>query len=281
MAKLSWSLLCCIALWHCRSSCAAPGDKPELPTLKRQRQRLGSTSAVSKTGSASEGPRSLKRKVAETFLSNKLSAKDIFELSDAANAEACSQGASSSARDLAQAGARGAHPQNFARDILARLVRGTAHQLFWHPIPFYDPKAKEDIVLSHPFLLPHEMILGLVHAHGLENFSDRLWRSHICYIGPAVPAMVARSVRGGANWAARRRRAVHQERKSGSGVLTFFRLQQETASHSQRYRKNFALQQPGLPCLRCWFGLCECCLQGALANICQEDLNGRPGPKER
>ena len=170
MAKLSWSLLCCIALWHCRSSCAVRGDKPELPTLKRQRQRLGSTSAASKTGSASEGPRSLKRKVAETFLSNKLSAKDIFELSDAANAEACSQGASSSVRDLAQAGARGAHPQNFARDILARLVRGTAHQLFWHPIPFYDPKAKEDIVLSHPFLLPHEMILGLVHAHGLENF---------------------------------------------------------------------------------------------------------------
>ena len=62
----------------------------------------------------------------------------------------------------------GRHPGNFARDILAKLVRESANELFWHSVPFQDPHTKERVLWDHPFLLPHEVIDGMIRAKGLE-----------------------------------------------------------------------------------------------------------------
>ncbi|CAE7362648.1 unnamed protein product [Symbiodinium sp. CCMP2592] len=169
-------LLCAKLLWI--SACVR-GDREELHTLKRVRQAASSSSAGAKSapsapsGSATDAnpKKKLRSKLTETFLSNKLSAKDVFELAEGATSEAKHQSATSSVADFAEAGAGGRHPGNFARDILARLVRESAHELFWHMVPFQDPDTKARVEWEHPFLLPHELIDGMVRGNGLEYFN--------------------------------------------------------------------------------------------------------------
>ncbi|CAE6969872.1 unnamed protein product [Symbiodinium sp. CCMP2592] len=151
---------------------AVRGDKEPLPTLKRQSEAKSSAAKakaakVSESTSSEARPPSLRKKVGETFLHNKLSAKDIFEISQSAAAEA---GSSSSVNNFAAAGAGGRQPGNFARDLLRSLCRGAPLELFWYDIPFWDPASDSEIVQPHPFLLPHEVIHHLVHQQGLKSF---------------------------------------------------------------------------------------------------------------
>jgi hypothetical protein len=104
-----------------------------------------------------------------TFLSNKLSAKDVYEISEAASREASQQGAASSVQDFATAGASGQHPQNYARDLLRKMVRQSSLQIFWWELPFQDPQTHERVLAPHPFLLPHEVVSSFVRSKGLAD----------------------------------------------------------------------------------------------------------------
>ena len=151
---------------------AVRGDKEILPTLKRQSEAKSSAAKakaakVSEAKPAAAKPPSLKKKVGETFLHNKLSAKDIFEISQSAAAEG---GSSSSVNQFARAGAEGRQLGNLARDLLRSLCRGAPLELFWHDIPFWDTAKDEEIIAPHPFLLPHEVIHQLVSEQGLKSF---------------------------------------------------------------------------------------------------------------
>ena len=151
---------------------AVRGDKEILPTLKRQSEAKSSAAKakaakVSEAKPAEAKAPSLKKKVGETFLHNKLSAKDIFEISQSAAAEG---GSSSSVNQFARAGAEGRQLGNLARDLLRSLCRGAPLELFWHDIPFWDTAKDEEIIAPHPCLLPHEVIHQLVSEQGLKSF---------------------------------------------------------------------------------------------------------------
>ncbi|CAE7536543.1 unnamed protein product [Symbiodinium sp. KB8] len=107
----------------------------------------------------------------KTFLSNKLSGKDVFEISQAAVAEATAQESSSSAAGFAKAGAGGKQLGNLARDILCQLLRNSDQELFYYPVPFKDPDTDNAITSLHPFLLPHEILAAMVRQKGFGAFA--------------------------------------------------------------------------------------------------------------
>ena len=103
----------------------------------------------------------------ELFLSNKLSARDCAKLARG--------GRNSGATDvdnLARSGAAGRHPQNAARDTMAKLLKETdMPPLFWHEVKAWDPDAMQPIVESVPFLLPHQILSKVGHKWNLMALS--------------------------------------------------------------------------------------------------------------
>ena len=160
------------------SGCAVRGDREELPTLKRRRLNEAKAKATPiahggepAASSSSSSLPSLKETLGKTFLSNKLSGKDVFEISQAAVAEATAQESSSSAAGFAKAGAGGKQLGNLARDILCQLLRNSDQELFYYPVPFKDPDTDNAITSLHPFLLPHEILAAMVRQKGFGAFA--------------------------------------------------------------------------------------------------------------
>lgn len=124
------------------------------------------------TASSSFGPKNVGqekfREVAKQFfLSNKLSAIDCAKL-----ARGGRNSGATDVDDLARSGASGRHPQNAARDIMAKLLKETdMPPLFWHEVKLWDPNALQPCVESVPFLLPHQVLGKVGHKWNLMALS--------------------------------------------------------------------------------------------------------------
>ena len=147
------------------------GDAEDVPRWKKRKTREESTepSAPARpeaTGAPAASPQPFRCKLREFFLANKLSAKDTFEL-----ASTCRQEVISSAADLANVGAHGRAPQNYARDLMRRFLAGCKMpDVFSWPLPVWNPDAKKEEPVEHPFLLPHELLHSIVQKEVLNVF---------------------------------------------------------------------------------------------------------------
>lgn len=64
---------------------------------------------------------------------------------------------------FARAGNWGAAPKNLARDFMAQVLKdSTMPEIFYYPIPLWDPATRTQTTRLHPFLLPHEIIHHLL-----------------------------------------------------------------------------------------------------------------------
>ena len=94
----------------------------------------------------------------KTWLMNKLSAKDVNEIALAGYNEGAD-----SVRNFARAGNWGKAGKKLARDMLRKIMKTvTLPEVFWWPIPVWDPDERTMIMKPHPFLLPHEMFHHIV-----------------------------------------------------------------------------------------------------------------------
>ena len=68
-----------------------------------------------------------------------------------------------SVASFARAGNWGAAPKNLARDFMAQVLKdSTMPEIFYYPIPLWDPATRSQTIKPHPFLLPHELIHNLL-----------------------------------------------------------------------------------------------------------------------
>ena len=179
--------------------CAGQGGcvKRRLPLIpsseKKRAQNAGpnlSGSASSSADPAAAAEPTLADWVGRKFLENKMSAKDFSETfslrlwqffyifwwlhfltatilephldNDRMAVAAYKEGAKSVA-GFARAGNWGAAPKNLARDFMAQALKGSSlPEIFYYPIPLWDPASRSQITCNHPFLLPHEMIHHLL-----------------------------------------------------------------------------------------------------------------------
>jgi hypothetical protein len=152
----------------CLTVSAMPaGLKRKLPTAgkisiktKASSSSSGATSSSSSstaTSSSSNIP-SQHDVLKKTWLMNKLSAKDVNEIALAGYNEGAD-----SVRNFARAGNWGKAGKNLARDMLRNIMKTiTLPEIFWWPIPVWDPDERIMITKPHPFLLPHEMFHHIV-----------------------------------------------------------------------------------------------------------------------
>ena len=103
------------------------GPVPQIPTRSRKRRR---EEAAVASGSQD---RPLRKVVADIFLSNKLSAKDVHALCFSAAREGVA-----GVNDVARAGAQGTNA-NLARDLLRSLLGDVdMPEPLWHEVPLWD-----------------------------------------------------------------------------------------------------------------------------------------------
>lgn len=115
----------------------------------------------------------------EIFLGNKLSGHDTQRVSLASTLA----GAGGVA-DLARAGGHGASQKHVFRDLMNKIMKDSDYPpYYWADLPLWDPKLNQVVVVSIPFLLPHEVM----HALGVrdklnnaktvrENCSKAVWK---------------------------------------------------------------------------------------------------------
>ena len=78
-------------------------------------------------------------------------------------AVAAYQEGAKSVKGFAKAGNWGAAPKNLARDFMAQALKGSIlPEVFYYPVPLWDPGSRSQVTRNHPFLLPHEMINHLL-----------------------------------------------------------------------------------------------------------------------
>lgn len=123
---------------------------------------------VPSTSSSSTTPReSLNDVMADMFLSNKLSGKDVSRLASASFAEG-----NHLSMSLAKVGAWGSQPKNFARDVMHQLLKNVdMPQLFWWKVTLWDQEKAAKDTVAFPFLLPHEMVNSFVSKHTFQKFA--------------------------------------------------------------------------------------------------------------
>jgi hypothetical protein len=111
--------------------------------------------------------RSSKDVLADMFLSNKLSAKDISDLAVSNFKEGNQQ-----LNAIAKAGAWGNAPKNLARDLMRQFLKGCVcpEPFFWN-IPLWDVDTNSQVSVPFPFMLPHEVLHFLVEANGISNWA--------------------------------------------------------------------------------------------------------------
>lgn len=101
----------------------------------------------------------------DVFLSNEISAPTAQRISAASTAA----GAAGVA-DYARAGASGGCSSNTHRDLLKSMMRDCDYPAFyWADIPVWDAKLQATIIVSMPFLLPHECLDALAKNGKLGN----------------------------------------------------------------------------------------------------------------
>ena len=127
-------------------------------------QRLAPSTSSSSSSQAC-APELWKNKLAELFLTNKLSALQTRDLAN--NAE---QAGASGGEKISKAGAKGNAPQNMARDITRTLLKtATLPEVYWAKIPVLDPDTGNTESVWFPFLLPHEIVFHLIKKNGLSS----------------------------------------------------------------------------------------------------------------
>lgn len=115
----------------------------------------------------------------EIFLGNKLSAQDTQRLSMAS-----SLAGAAGVTDFARAGSHGTASKNIMRDLMRKITKDSDYPpYYWADIPVYDAKKQQTIIVSLPFLLPHEVLHSLFVKGKLgnatstrENCSKALWK---------------------------------------------------------------------------------------------------------
>ena len=130
-----------------------------LAARERDRSRSPDRHAASASSSSTSASTDFRRHTSNLHLSNKISAKELRELSQSAT-EAGASGVS----DFIAAGKRGELPGNIQRDIMRKLLKDcTAPEPYYAEIPTHDPRTNRNgVMVMMPFLLVHEMLAGLI-----------------------------------------------------------------------------------------------------------------------
>jgi hypothetical protein len=162
--KCQCLLLCllCIPVCSVKRKLSDLQPKSTSNSVSRSANQHSSTGSSHVTGQTE----SVRAVLQDIFVSNKLSALDTFRI-----ASSSVQAGAAGITDFASVGNFGAAPQNLARDLLRKMLKGCdCPELFYWPIPVWNSDTSLQQIVQYPFLLPHEMVHRIASQRGVSFF---------------------------------------------------------------------------------------------------------------